>query len=190
MVAASTGTAPCYSARSGETMRQSKILGFFAPCLFGFAACAANDPEPPLTPASYTVATHASRTPTKVAPPTRGIASRPKQKAESLAREAPPPVVTGTEGDDARTAIALARCQREARCKNVGQDREFVTEEDCITRLEPDTERELEASGCPRTIPSARLGSCMTAIRQQSCDGPRALAPIDECSRAALCKNE
>ena len=96
-------------------------------------------------------------------------------------------MITGTEGDDSRTAVTLARCQRETRCNNVGEDKEYVTEEDCITRLEPNTERELEAGGCPRSIPSTPLGACMEAIRKESCDGPRELASIKECSAAKLC---
>jgi hypothetical protein len=166
-------------------MKQSKILGLLAPCLLGFAGCAQSDSEPPLTPASYT----------RPAPSTpRKSATRPAQKARSLPPEATEqsaasssPVVTGTEGDDSRTAIALARCQREVRCNNVGEDREFVTEEDCITRLEPKTESELEASGCPRRIPPVPLGACMDAIRKGSCDSPWDLASIEECSKASLC---
>ena len=96
-------------------------------------------------------------------------------------------MLTGTEGDDSRTAITLARCQLEARCNNVGEEREYVTEEDCIARLEPGTERELEAGECPRRIPSVRIGACMEAIRQEKCDSPRDLAHIRECSAAVLC---
>ena len=175
-------------------MRQSKILGWLTPCLvlLGFAACAQSDPEPPLTPASYTH-TPTSKVPRSTrAAPSRHMASRPARKAQSLAEatpgnKAPAPVVTGTEGDDSRTAITLARCQRETRCKNVGEEREYVTEEDCITRLEPNTERELEAGDCSRRISPAPLGACMEAIRKESCDSPRELVSIEECNAAALC---
>jgi hypothetical protein len=164
-------------------MKQSKILALLAPCLLGLAGCAQSDPEPPLTPASYTHPP--ARTPRK-------SATRPEKKARSLPPEAPEqnapaPVVTGTEGDDSKAAIALARCQREVRCNNVGEEREFVTEEDCIARLQPNTERELEANECPRRIPPVPLGACMDAIRKGSCDSPWDLASIEECSKAALC---
>lgn len=172
-------------------MRHSKILVLLTPCLFGFAACAQSDPEPPMTPASYTHTP--ANTPRKsgAAAPARRTA-RPSQKAQSLTQEAPaqnapPPVITGTEGDDSSSAIVLARCNREAFCNTVGEDKEYVTEEDCITRLKPDTERELEASECPRRIRPAPLGACMEAIRKQSCDRPRELALIQECGAATLC---
>src|SRR5688500_4513265 len=91
-----------------QPMSQSKILGSLAPrlCLVGFAACAQSDPKPPQTHSSYT----------HKPPTSRHTASRPEQKArsrvqEASKQEAPPPVVTGTEGDDSRTAITLARCQ-------------------------------------------------------------------------------
>jgi hypothetical protein len=172
-------------------MRQSKILGLPKLCLFGFVACAQSDPEPPMTPASYT------HTPGKpdTAAPARRTASRPAQETRSLAQKAPaqnapPPVITGTEGDDSSSALVLARCNREARCNTIGEDKEYGTEEDCITRLKPDTERELEASECPRRIPPAPLGACMEAIRKESCDRPRELALIEECGKAVLCSKQ
>jgi len=167
-----------------------KILSFLVPCLFGVAACAQSDPEPPLTPAAYT------RTPPKTtaaARPARRTASRPAQppkQSSPLAREAPAPVVTETEGDDSRTAITLARCEREVRCQTVGDDKEYATEDDCVTRLKPGTERELEAGECPRSIETARLGACMEAIRKEKCDSPRDLSSIGRCSAATLCPKE
>ena len=132
---------------------------FLVLCLFGAAACAQNDPEPPLTPASYTrppddMPRKASKA--KAAPPAPRAASPRRQRPPSLEAAPAPPVLTGTEGDDSGTAITLARCQREARCNNVGDEKEYVTEEDCIARLEPGTERELEAGECPRSIHCAR----------------------------------
>jgi hypothetical protein len=153
---------------------------FLVLCLFGAAACAQSDPEPPLTPASYTL--RPTDTPRRATKAKAAPAPPP-----SLEEPPPPLVLTGTEGDDSRTAITLARCQLEARCNNVGEEKEYVTEEDCIARLEPGTERELEAGECPRRIPSGRIGACMEAIRQEKCDSPRDLAHIRECSAAVLC---
>jgi hypothetical protein len=163
---------------------------FLVLCVFGAAACAQNDPEPPLTPASYTLRptdTPRRATKAKAAPAPPRAVSRQRQRPPSLEEAPPPPVLTGTEGDDSRAAITLARCQLEVRCSNVGQEKEYVTEEDCIARLEPGTERELEAGECPRRIPSVRIGACMEAIRQEKCDSPRDLAHIRECSAAVLC---
>jgi hypothetical protein len=168
-----------------EWMRQSKFSNLFLPCWFGFVACASSEPEPPLTPASYTTPRSSK------AAPRVGRTGRPpqKQKPQAAAAETPPPV-TGVEGGDSRTAIAMARCQREARCGNVGQEKDYETEDDCVTRLEPDTERELEVRECPSSIAPVQLKACMDAIGRQSCDRPLGdLAPIPECSPAVLCQN-
>jgi hypothetical protein len=170
-------------------MRQSKLPNLLVPCWFCFVACGSSDPEPPLTPASYELPPSTATTSVKrTAPP-------PPQKPPPVTAEAPPPeasppVVTGIEGGDSRTAIAMARCQREARCGNVGQEKDYETEDDCVTRLEPGTERELDAHQCPNSIAPVPLTACLDAIRRQSCDRPLGdLAPISECNAAALCKD-
>jgi hypothetical protein len=167
---------------------------FLALCLFGVAACAQSDPEPALTPASYTYPrdqTPRRVTKAKPAPAARRTALREQQQQSTPRDQKPPaPVVAGTEGDDSRTAITLARCQREVRCNHVGAEKEYVTEEDCIARLEPGTERELEASECPRSIAPPQLGACMEALRGEKCDRPRDLAHIKECSAAVLCQKQ
>jgi hypothetical protein len=163
---------------------------FLALCLFGAAACGQDYSEPPLTPASYTpppTDTPRRATKAKAAPAAPRADARQRQKSPSLAEAPPPPVLTPIEGLDSRTAITLARCQLETRCNNVGEEKEYVTEEDCIARLEPGTERELEAGECPRRIPSVRIGACMEAIRREKCDSARDLAHIGECSSAVLC---
>ena len=148
-----------------------------------------------MTPASYTHTPASMPRKPSAAASTRRTASPPAQKARSLAQKtpaqkAPAPVIAGTEGDDSSSAIVLARCNREARCNTVGEDKEYATEEDCIARLKPNTEQELEASGCPRRIPPAPLGACMEAIRKESCERPRELALIEECGKAVLCSKQ
>src|SRR5688572_26373085 len=91
-------------------------------------ACGSSDPEPPLTPASYT----APRT-SRATPRAKGTATRPQHEAPK-ASAASPLVVTGIEGLDSRTAIAMARCERETRCGNVGEEKDCETEDDCVSR--------------------------------------------------------
>src|SRR5688572_13800428 len=113
----------CFQQRRTGTheMRPSRILSLLASCTFCWA-CASTEPELPLTPAAYT-----TPPPSKPPPRTKRTESRPPPSAKPAPEEAEAkvPVVTGMEGGDSRKAIAIARCQREARCGYVGAEKEY-----------------------------------------------------------------
>src|SRR5688572_29472954 len=108
--------------------KQPNYVVVLALGLCSAAACAKKEPERAMTPAAYTPPPppRATATATQAAPP-----------SPPLSQAAP---MTMTDSQRSARAIAAARCEREVRCENVGQEKEYVTEEDCLVSLEPDTQ--------------------------------------------------
>jgi hypothetical protein len=156
-------------------MSYRKATALLVPFLFGALACAKNEPERAMTPASR---------PLPPAPPT------PQTQTQTQI----PPVTGhaehGTTADAQRstTLIATARCEREAKCNNVGERGEYVTQEDCVVSLEPATRGELDERDCPSGISEVELRECTDEIKQTDCDSPvQSIDLVTECSNEELC---
>ncbi|WP_437909655.1 DUF6184 family natural product biosynthesis lipoprotein [Sorangium sp. So ce327] len=96
----------------------------------------------------------------------------------------------------ARTAVAsavdsivAARCDREARCNNVGQGREYASKEACATRIRAEWRDELNFVECPGGIDSKELNECLQEIRNDDCNNPfDTLGRIVACRSSDLCR--
>jgi len=83
--------------------------------------------------------------------------------------------------------IASARCDREARCNNVGAARKFATRTDCITTITGYKLSHINFEKCPRGIAEPKVDTCLQIIDAEDCSSARALDRIDGCRVAALC---
>jgi hypothetical protein len=89
---------------------------------------------------------------------------------------------TESETRSAAESIAEARCAREQRCDNVGADKKFSSQQDCMDTIRNDWREELNALECPGGVDQAQLNECMAEIRAEECS-----SPFDTLSRVAAC---
>src|SRR5262245_29202295 len=68
-------------------------------------------------------------------------------------------------GETAAQSIAVARCDREATCDNVGSGKTFASRNACVDELRDKTRDELKASECPGGIDDVQLEKCLAEIR-------------------------
>lgn len=80
-------------------------------------------------------------------------------------------------------SIMQARCAREQRCNNIGPDREYASQQACLTRVEADWNNELSARECPGGVNQSELNECLEEIRNDDCNNP-----IDTLGRFAACR--
>lgn len=89
-------------------------------------------------------------------------------------------------------AIANASCDREFRCNNIGEGREFQNRDHCLTIARNDATEELtEDSDCRRGIKPEDLNECLSQLREQSCGAVagvfEGLSATVSCRSAELC---
>lgn len=87
-------------------------------------------------------------------------------------------------------SIVQARCDREARCNNIGPDRTFASNEACSSRVRAEWRDELNLAECPGGIDSKELNECLQEIRNDDCNNPfDTLGRIVACRSSDLCKS-
>jgi len=100
--------------------------------------------------------------------------------------------VSGTataQNESAVSSITQARCDREARCNNVGSGKKYESREDCVTKTRADWRDDLNARECPNGVVSTQLASCVTQIKDESCGNPvEKLESVLACRTVDLCK--
>jgi|SRR5580658_7721787 hypothetical protein len=88
-------------------------------------------------------------------------------------------------------AIALARCDREQRCDNVGAGKTFSNREACLNDIRSKGDNDLTTSACPGGIDTTRLQTCLDAVRTERCDNPLdAVGRLSACRTDSLCPSE
>lgn len=88
----------------------------------------------------------------------------------------------------AAESIAEARCVREQRCDNVGDNKKYSSVSDCTTRIRADWKDDLNARECPRGVKRAQLDECLDKIRAEECGSPfDTLARVSECTAGQIC---
>jgi hypothetical protein len=108
----------------------------------------------------------------------------PPRAVETAAAE---PAATA-ETRSASDSIAEARCAREDRCNNVGDDRTYSSTQDCLARVRADWKDDLNAVDCPGGVNDAQLSECLTAVREEECSSPLdTLSRVAECTAAQIC---
>jgi len=129
--------------------------------LGSLVACAAREePEPKFTPASRMT------TPEERVPPEANLS----QHERSL------------------SALTNARCDREARCNNVGAGRKYENRAQCVAKLDDEGYSDLNEDNCPLGVDQDKLGACLVSLRDHECGPP--LARIDDlriCADTRVC---
>ena len=98
--------------------------------------------------------------------------------------------LTGAGGETRSAArnIAGARCQREARCNNIGADKKFATDEVCEDQIKSEWANDLNAYDCPRGVVDGELEECLNAIRNEDCNSPfDTLSRVSACTAGQIC---
>jgi len=91
----------------------------------------------------------------------------------------------------ATEAIAQARCAREQRCNNIGNDEKFSSSGDCLTSIRNDWKDDLNARECPGGVEQDDLQECLTEIRNEDCNSPfDTLERISACTAAQICDDD
>ena len=62
----------------------------------------------------------------------------------------------------ATQSIAQSRCEREARCDNIGGDKKFSSMDDCLTRVRTELKDDLNARECPGGVNRQQLDECLS----------------------------
>lgn len=88
----------------------------------------------------------------------------------------------------ATDSIAEARCARESTCNNIGADKKFSSNDDCMARIREDWRDDLNSRECPGGINQSELNECLTAIRNEECSSPfDTLSRVAECASGQIC---
>jgi hypothetical protein len=98
-------------------------------------------------------------------------------------------VVGSGAAASAAQSIAEARCARESRCNNVGNDKKYSNQDDCMRRVRADWKDELNARECPGGVVQDELNECLTEIRNEDCGNPfDTLGRLAACRSSDICK--
>jgi hypothetical protein len=96
----------------------------------------------------------------------------------------------GAKGE-ARSAarnIAGARCDREAKCNNIGPDKKYASDDACEDQIRADWANDLNAYDCPGGVVDKELEECLNAIRNEDCNSPfDTLSRVSECMASQIC---
>lgn len=86
-------------------------------------------------------------------------------------------------------AIAAARCAHQLKCGNIGQGKEYATEQDCSTKLSEDKYDDLAREECPGGIVREELDECLAEIKNQNCDNVAdSIERLAACRESDLCR--
>jgi hypothetical protein len=88
----------------------------------------------------------------------------------------------------ALASLATERCDREARCKNIGDKEKYRTRAECMTEMQRDKRDDLNSDVCPGGIRQKELADCLQAIREENCNNPLdSLTRLNACRAGNLC---
>jgi hypothetical protein len=93
-----------------------------------------------------------------------------------------PPKRQLTENNLAINRIVQARCEREARCTNIGHEKKFSSRDECANQLSEKSRSQLSKEKCPVGVDAKELGECVREIKDESCGNP-----LDTLERVAAC---
>jgi len=113
-------------------------------------------------------------------------AERAEERAEARAEQVS--AATTREMRSAVRTIADARCDREARCHNIGPDAKFASRAACVERVRADWADELNAHECPKGVRDVELDECLHDIREEECGNPfDSLDRMFSCGTSEIC---
>jgi hypothetical protein len=97
---------------------------------------------------------------------------------------APSETVVRGSVSQALDAIAQARCDRAARCQDVGGDKKYSSKQACVEKVKEDKLDGLNSEDCKFGIDQKELNECLTEIRNEDCNNP-----LDTLGRVAACRS-
>lgn len=113
-------------------------------------------------------------------------ADKEKADEEKAEREKAEKQVTTVQTTKAVETIVSARCEREARCKNVGAVRAYTSDKACKAELTMKGKDDLKS--CETGVRQGELKECVAAISEEDCNNPLdAIERIKECRTSELC---
>jgi hypothetical protein len=89
---------------------------------------------------------------------------------------------SGASATAARNQITDARCAREQRCENIGDNKKYSSLDDCRDTVRAEWKDDLNGVECPNGIDQTELDQCLGEIRGEDCGDP-----LDALSRVAAC---
>jgi hypothetical protein len=105
--------------------------------------------------------------------------SSSKTTVTSVPVAAPPANPTSVE------SLALARCERETRCENIGDGKKYANRDACMNDVRAKGDNELTTSSCPAGINQSKLQTCLDEIRTERCNNP-----LDQLGRLSACRTD
>ena len=90
---------------------------------------------------------------------------------------------SSAQSDVALSRIAVARCAREMRCNNIGADKTYASNDECVAKVGDDMKDDLGPSACPSGIARRELDACVSAIRAENCGNV-----LDKIGRVTACR--
>jgi hypothetical protein len=82
--------------------------------------------------------------------------------------------------------LAEARCRRALRCNQIGDNKKYLSSEECEATLHSEVNQEL--SSCSNGLNREALSGCIAAIEAKGCDGSMdRLSDYDQCRSTTLC---
>jgi hypothetical protein len=120
----------------------------------------------------------------------REVQVRPARPANEprVGEPARPVVRATTTSAKAVSSIVEARCDREARCNNIGADEKFKSWEECRKDIAEKSSDKIGAPECPGGIDSYELSECLSEVRSEKCGNPLdTLERVAACNSADLC---
>jgi hypothetical protein len=117
-----------------------------------------------------------------------------QRRAEDRAGERKPRLASDVEPkvratpSSALASLATERCDREARCKNIGAKEKYHTRAECVTEMQRDKRDDLNSDVCPGGVHQKELSDCLQAIRDENCNHPLdSLTRLNACRAGNLC---
>ena len=95
---------------------------------------------------------------------------------------------SASANESAAQTIAVARCDREQSCRNIGSGKTYASRNACVDELRDKSQTELRASECPGGVDSTQLDKCLAEVRGEKCGDPLdTLTRLAACRTSALC---
>jgi hypothetical protein len=93
-----------------------------------------------------------------------------------------------TDPHGAAWKLADARCKHAAACNEIGGNRDYATQDACVTENRGKLENDLRAAECPRGVDTTRLSACLSEINAEACSGiGSGFGREMSCSTGSLC---
>lgn len=98
------------------------------------------------------------------------------------------PVQAAAQNGPAIASIIEARCDREARCENIGPEKRFLTRAACVEHVRDRSQNKLNAKECPGGVDAKALDSCLKQIKDEDCGDPlETVERVATCNSVDLC---